>query len=433
MNAVVISVMLMLGLSVARTPVVAAIMISAICAGLISGMGFEASLEAFNTGLTKGAGVAMNYALLGAFAFAIAKSGLANTLVSRLNNKLTGNSKWIILGAVVVAAVFSQNLIPIHIAFIPLLIPPIIGICNKLNLDRRAIACAIAFGLVTTYMWLPYGFGLIYLNDILLGNLSQSGLAVEGLSPFKAMMIPALGMLLGLLIAIFISYRKPREYTALESQQEVSVVKNDMPTKTLVLSVIAICLSFFVQYKTGSMALGALCGFIVLTAAGFYKWEETNEVFTEGMRMMAVIGFIMISASGFAEVIRETGHIDSLVTSISSSLDGSKAIGVALMLLVGLVVTMGIGSSFSTIPIIAAIFAPLGVSLGLSPLAIVALVGTAGALGDAGSPASDTTLGPTAGLNTDGQHDHIKDTVIPTFIHYNLPLLVFGWIAAMVL
>ena len=64
-------------------------------------------------------------------------------------------------------------------------------------------------------------------------------------------------------------------------------------------------------------------------------------------------------------------------------------------------------------------------------MAIIALVGTAAALGDAGSPASDSTLGPTSGLNADGEHDHIRDTVIPTFLHYNLPLIAFGWIAAM--
>ena len=56
-----------------------------------------------------------------------------------------------------------------------------------------------------------------------------------------------------------------------------------------------------------------------------------------------------------------------------------------------------------------------------------------GALGDAGSPASDSTLGPTMGFNADGQHNHIKDTVIPTFLHYNVPLLIAGWIAALVL
>ncbi|NVO99748.1 sodium:proton antiporter, partial [Photobacterium damselae subsp. damselae] len=65
--------------------------------------------------------------------------------------------------------------------------------------------------------------------------------------------------------------------------------------------------------------------------------------------------------------------------------------------------------------------------------ATIAIVGTAAALGDAGSPASDSTLGPTSGLNADGQHEHIWETVVPTFIHYNLPLIAAGWIASMIL
>lgn len=48
-------------------------------------------------------------------------------------------------------------------------------------------------------------------------------------------------------------------------------------------------------------------------------------------------------------------------------------------------------------------------------MATIAIIGTAGALGDAGSPASDSTLGPTSGLNADGQHHHIWDTCVPTF------------------
>jgi len=113
--------------------------------------------------------------------------------------------------------------------------------------------------------------------------------------------------------------------------------------------------------------------------------------------------------------------------------NGSKALAAVIMLLVGLIITMGIGSSFSPLPIISAIYVPLCVTLCFSATATVAIIGTAGALGDAGSPASDSTLGPTAGLNVDGQHDHMRDTVIPEFIHYNIPLLIGGWIAAMVL
>lgn len=111
----------------------------------------------------------------------------------------------------------------------------------------------------------------------------------------------------------------------------------------------------------------------------------------------------------------------------------NRALAAILMLAIGLLVTLGIGSSFSTIPLIATVFVPLCVELGFSPLATISLIGTAAALGDAGSPASDSTLGPTAGLNADGQHDHIWDTCVPTFLHYNVPLLLFGFLAAMML
>ena len=90
---------------------------------------------------------------------------------------------------------------------------------------------------------------------------------------------------------------------------------------------------------------------------------------------------------------------------------------------------MGIGSSFGTIPIIATVFVPVCLGLNFTGPQIIMLVTAAAALGDAGAPVSDTTLGPTAGLNVDGQHDHVKDTCIPTFLHYNIPLFLFALLA----
>ena len=157
------------------------------------------------------------------------------------------------------------------------------------------------------------------------------------------------------------------------------------------------------------------------------------DIFQDGLRLMAMIGFVMIAASGFANVINATTGVTDLVQSLSNGAIQSKGLAAFLMLLVGLLITMGIGSSFSTVPIIASIYVPLCLSFGFSPLATVSIVGVAAALGDAGSPASDSTLGPTSGLNMDGKHDHIWDSVVPTFLHYNIPLLAFGWIAAMYL
>lgn len=438
MNAVIAAVGIMLILSLSRVHVVIALIIGALAGGLVGGLGIEGTLKAFNGGLGGGATVALSYALLGAFAVAIAKSGLAHALadralgmIDRRGDAKGGKVKWLMIGLMLAVAVSSQNILPIHIAFIPLLVPPLLYVLTRLRIDRRLIACVITFGLITPYMFLPVGFGNIFLNEILLANVARAGVDVSGVNVTHAMAIPA-GMLVGLLVAVFISYRKKRDYDLARIQQveQVSVQYNPL---TLLVAGLAIAAAFIVQLLLDSMIIGAMVGFLIFSLSGIVKWKETDDLFTEGMKMMAMIGFIMITASGFAEVMKATGEVKSLVETSAQWIDHSKGVGALLMLLVGLLVTMGIGSSFSTVPILAAIFVPLCVQLGFDPLATVCIIGTAGALGDAGSPASDSTLGPTSGLNVDGQHHHIWDTVVPTFIHYNLPLMAFGWLAAMTL
>lgn len=439
MNAVLIAIGLMLVLSLCRVHVVVALIAGAVAGGLLGGLGMDGTLKAFNDGLGAGATVALSYAMLGAFAVAIARSGMAHALADRAlamlgRHEANGSNrfKWLMVGLLLVVAISSQNILPIHIAFIPLLVPPLLYVLTRLQIDRRLIACVITFGLITPYMFLPVGFGNIFLNQILLANVARAGVDVQGINVTHAMLIPALGMVCGLLIAVLFSYRRKREYD-LERIEQAERVDTPYSKMSLLVAGVAVAAAFAVQLLLDSMILGALVGFLVFSLSGVVRWKEADDLFTEGMKMMAMIGFIMIAAQGFAAVMTATGQVASLVDSAAGWIGSSKALGAFMMLLVGLLVTMGIGSSFSTVPIIAAIFVPLAVHLGFSPLAIVSIVGTAGALGDAGSPASDSTLGPTSGLNVDGQHNHIWDTVVPTFLHYNLPLLVFGWVAAMVL
>lgn len=465
MNAVLLAVLVMVGLSLARVHVVLSLLVGALVGGIVAGLPLldvvdgqtkdvitAGVLSHFQTGVKNGAQIALSYAMLGAFAMAIAHSGvpklLADKVIYQVKHAKSNSIKWGVFAIIVIAACFSQNLIPIHIAFILLLIPPLLTVFNQLNIDRRLIACLITFGLVNTYMFIPYGFGDIYLNEIIIANVAKAGLDVKDVSVVKAMAIPALGMLSGLLTAVFISYRKPKTYdnqltVAATNELKQDSLKSDnldnlaSETKNtnfkIAVTLLAILVAFGIQLKTNSLILGSLAGFATFMATGVVKWSKADDVFNDGIKMMAMIGFIMISAQGFAEVMNATNQIDSLVSSSVALFAGNKAIASLVMLVIGLVVTMGIGSSFSTVPIIATIYVPLCMAMGFSPMATVALVATAGVLGDAGSPASDSTLGPTMGLNVDGQHDHIKGTVIPTFIHYNIPLIIFGWIASLVL
>ena len=446
-NPVVISIAVLLVLSLLRINVVIALVISALTAGLIGNLGLTKTIETFTGGLGGGAEVAMNYAMLGAFAIAISKSGITDLLaykvITRMNKTPSANGiamfKYALLGILVLFSISSQNLLPVHIAFIPIVVPPLLAVFNKLKIDRRAVACVLTFGLTATYMLLPVGFGKIFIESVLVKNINHVG-APLGLQTTVsevslAMMIPVVGMILGLLTAVFITYRKPREYavtTAEPTTQDIEQHIANITPKQITASLVAIVATFTTQLVTSSTIIGGLVGLVIFAVFGIFKLKESNDIFQQGLRLMAMIGFVMIAASGFANVINTTSGVTDLVQTLGQGLQ-SKGLAAFLMLFVGLLITMGIGSSFSTVPIITSIYVPLCLSFGFSPLATVSIVGVAAALGDAGSPASDSTLGPTSGLNMDGKHDHIWDSVVPTFIHYNIPLLAFGWLAAMTL
>ena len=446
-NPVLISVVIMLVLSVLRLNVVFSLVIAAVSGGFIAGMSGTAIMKAFNSGLANGAQVAFSYAMLGAFSIAISRSGitelLAKMLFKRLNREATPKNvlffKYMLLGILTLAAISSQNIIPVHIAFIPVLIPPLLPLFDKLQLDRRAIACVLTFGLITPYMFMPFGFGQIYLNEILIKGICSSGLKVTNAMAPEAMLIPALGMVAGLLIAVFISYRKKRSYdvqAAVKSEENSDAVNNTeikINPLNIIIGVIAIAVALAGQIWLNSLVIAALAGVLVFVISGVISIKDSQDLFTRGVYLMGGIGIVMIAANGFAEVLKATGTIDTLVKLLASGIGAQKGLAIFFMLFIGLVITMGIGSSFSTVPLIAAIYVPLCMKLGISPLATIAIVGVAGALGDAGSPVSESVLGPTAGLNADGRHDHIYDSTIPTFLHYNPPLLAAGWIAGMVL
>ena len=434
MNAVLVAVGVMLILSLLRINVVLSLTIGAIIGGLAGGLNIMDTIDAFVGGLGGGATIALSYALLGGFALAISRTGVPEVLVKGIlkivqregDTQKKGLAKALIFLVLLALAIMSQNLVPVHIAFIPLIVPPMIKLMNMLEIDRRLIACILTFGLIMPYMFLPFGFGLIY-QDIIVTQMGIAGLEIDLSDVPKAMAIVAFGMAVGL-VGAFLAYRKPRKYENVELET-TNEPQQQPKTRNLVFAAIALVASLAVQIPTDSMIIGSLVGIIILYVTGALKAKEADSVLSDGMRMMAFVGLVMISANGFSSVINATGDVKPLVANAMDIFDGNVSIAVFIMLVVGLIVTMGIGSSFATIPIIAAIFVPLAMELGLSDLAIICLIGTAGVLGDAGSPASDSTLGPTAGLNADGQHNHIWDSCVPTFIFYNIPQIIFGWIA----
>lgn len=430
-NPVVVSILVMGVLCLARLNVLLAILISALTAGILGGIGVEKSINLLISGMAGNLETALSYVLLGALASAIARTNLTLILIHYIAN-FVQNRRLMFCLFIAFFACFSQNLIPVHIAFIPILIPPLLPLMNRLKIDRRAVACALTFGLKAPYVSFSVGFGLIF-HTILRDQLNQNGVNIDLSDVSSVMWIGGLSMLIGLLLAIFVFYRKPREYqNTYLSEKSLEILERPKMQRRDFAVLLGAIVAFVVQLWAGSLPLGALCGIILMVLLGGIQWGEIDEVMEEGFKMMAFIAFVMLVAAGFGAILKETGAIQSLVNYVAT-LAGGKFGGALMMLLVGLLITMGIGTSFGTIPIIAAIYCPLGLELGFSSSAIILLVGIAGALGDAGSPASDSTLGPTAGLNADKQHNHIWDTCVPTFLTYNTSLIIGGTIGAILL
>lgn len=423
-NPIIVSVIFLCILCLCRVNVLLSLIIASVIGGVVGHISLSQVMDIFIHGMGGNSETALSYILLGAFAASMTHTGLASILAKKIANAIKSN-KYMLIAILTGIAILSQNLIPVHIAFIPILVPPLLGLMNKLKLDRRAVACGLAFGLESPYIAIPAGFGLIF-QGLIAENMMQNGVEVVKSQIWKYNWILALGMFIGLLFAVFVLYRKPREYKDVQIQTKDS--DNLTLNRSHYITLVAAVLTLVVQLWTNSLPLGALVGLSVIFGFRAIDHDKMDKLINEGVGLMGYVAFVMLVAAGYAAVMKATGGIDTLVNSITPFMT-SKLVAAFLMLFVGLFITMGIGTSFGTIPILAVLYIPICVKLGFSIPSMIIVLSAAAALGDAGSPASDTTLGPSAGLNADGQHNHIWDTCVPTFLLYNIPIILAALIS----
>lgn len=429
-NPVTLSVIVMCILCLLKLNVILSLIVAAMVAGLTAGMGPADIMTGIIEGLNGNGTNAIAYLLLGTFAAALADTGLATILGKKIAS-MVKERKWVLLITFVICACISGTIIPIHIAYIPILYPPLLLMMNKMKMDRRQAACVTEFGLVAMYVSIPIGYGVIF-QGIIADNMTANGMEIELMEVWPFTIILLIGMLVGLVVSWWF-YRKPREYKDVELVGH-EIVETDLSiTKDHIVALIAIAGVLFGQLYWDSMPLGALLGILILIIGGAVKLRNSDGTIAEGIKLMGMISFVMLIAGGYANVVRSTGAVDALIDATLGILGNSKPVFLVVLILIGLLITMGIGTSFGTIPVIALLYVPMCQRMGISIGATCCLIACAAVLGDAGSPASDSTLGPTAGLNADGQHDHIWDTCVPTFLFYNIPLAVAGFIGAMIL
>src|SRR5690625_5225649 len=116
-NAVVISVLVMVVISLLRINVLFALIIAAMTAGLMSGMDLTESVTTMISGMGGQSETALSYILLGIFAVMIGLSGITSVLVNKMLHIFSGKRLFLVFSLAIIAC-FSQNIVPVHIAFI---------------------------------------------------------------------------------------------------------------------------------------------------------------------------------------------------------------------------------------------------------------------------------------------------------------------------
>lgn len=425
LNPIVIGVAALIILCLLKVNVLLSLLISAMVAGVSAGMSFGDTINTLISGMGGNAQTALSYILLGILAAGMAYTGITEILSLKISHVI-GKRKLMLLVVLTLIACCSQNLIPVHIAFIPILIPALLPLMNEMNLDRRGAACALSFGLKAPYIALPFGFGWIF-QELISDNLAANGMEIEVGNVWKYTWPLGAAMIIGLAIALFV-FRKPRYYENLEiagaHNHDAAQAANLKMQPAHWVTLVAAVGTLVINLLTDSLPLGALAGILIMVIFGAIKLKDLDTVIANGLSIMGLIAFVMLVAAGYANVMNTTGAVEELVQISLGFMGGSKLLAAVMMMLIGLIITLGIGTSFGTIPVLAVLYVPLCAEMGFSVGGTVMLIAAAAALGDAGSPASDTTLGPTAGLNADGQHSHIWDTCVPTAVCYNVPLAV---------
>ena len=435
-NPVFASVVIMLVLCVLHVNVYLAIIIAAVICGLMGGAPLTEIISLFASGISSHGENAIIFIILAAIASAIVASGMSDAMAPRVS-KILGQRPWLLLVGLIIIAALCETVITFGATFVFIIIPPLLTVFNRYSVDRRKVATAIMCGLQIGYVCIPIGYGAVF-QDMVAGVMSDCGIEITYLEVavttwpiFLAMVVAA--------VVVAVVYRKPRTYTpvpGITAPAETDGAQTDeLPPWEFkhTMGIVAAFATPVVQLITGSIVLGGLTALALILIFRVASIKSLDEHIYKGMKDVAAVVFVMAAGTGYANVSNAYGDVNGLVNSIVNMLGSSKLVGAFAMLVLGLIVTLGIGTSWGTVPIVGIIMVPMGLQMGFSVPAISMLICAAAVLGDAGSPASDQALLPTATLNLDGQHDHIWDTCVPSFICCNVPIIVLGTICACIM
>lgn len=273
LNPVVFSVILMCILCLCKLNVMFSLIIACFVGGLMGGMSVSDISSTMLAGFSNNAEAALAYILLGTFASCLAYTGLADIFAKRVAQAIRGSKLKLFL-LILIFSIISQTIIPIHTAYIPILIPPMLAMMNEMKMDRRLMAGALVSGMMP-YVGIPIGYGLIFMG-IVKDNMCANGLTVTVQQVYSVNWMLMLTFIPGI-IYIWFRYRKPREYKNVDV--DLSAYNAVESTKLELrhwISIAAVLVVTAVEFKTQSLAVAALAGLVIMFFSGAVKWKDNG-------------------------------------------------------------------------------------------------------------------------------------------------------------
>lgn len=348
-NPVFASVVIMLVLCVLHVNVYLAIIIAAVICGLMGGAPLTEIISLFASGISSHGENAIIFIILAAIASAIVASGMSDAMAPRVS-KILGQRPWLLLVGLIIIAALCETVITFGATFVFIIIPPLLTVFNRYSVDRRKVATAIMCGLQIGYVCIPIGYGAVF-QDMVAGVMSDCGIEITYLEVaattwpiFLAMVVAA--------VVVAVIYRKPRTYTpvpGITAPAETDGAQTDeLPPWEFkhTMGIVAAFATPVVQLITGSIVLGGLTALALILIFRVASIKSLDEHIYKGMKDVAAVVFVMAAGTGYANVSNTYGDVNGLVNSIVNMLGSSKLVGAFAMLVLGLIVTLGIGTSW---------------------------------------------------------------------------------------
>src|SRR5699024_5457348 len=170
----------------------------------------------------------------------------------------------------------------------------------------------LTFGLKAAYIMIPAGFGLVFQN-ILLDGMEQNGVAFTLNEVTLSMLIPGAGMIVGLFVAIFITYRKDRDHVPGAGGGDVSIEPRELVEVTLnrkqLFTPMHIVVALVVQIMEQDLVASAMAGLAIMLITRAVPFKKGDSIVANGVSMMGVTASVMLVAPGYGNILKEVGEI----------------------------------------------------------------------------------------------------------------------------